>query len=244
MRIKLFVTAGCIGAIVLGAAVSNASLTSGTSVNVNIKSPGAPATITLAVDNSESTLVPQPVTVMKISSTTAKWNSKAVPNCTVVPPDWASGTPDNGHGIEECPAASKVGRGTFTVNTGTPGQPIPGDNGTISGTINVYNRAPAAGQSAAFLIELLSDVPVPNDHEYEVAQISKSGTVTVPLLKMENLTPAIHNLLSPPMAPRQLALSKLQVTIKSPTPKKGKAPFVTLKSVSKVNFSVSLQRGS
>jgi hypothetical protein len=232
---------GFVASIALGAGTSIATLNSGTSVNVQIKHARAPATITLTVDNSETAVVPQPVSTMRVSSSTAKWNTKAVTQCTTPPPNYAVG--DN-HGVEpSCPASSRVGKGTFAVNTGTPGQPIPGDLGTLSGTINVYNHTPAAGQAACFFIELLSDTPVPNDHEWEVAQISKSGTVVVPLLKMEDLHPQVKNILSPPTAPRQLALSKLKVTIKSPTPKKGKAPFVTLKSVKKVDFSITLERG-
>jgi hypothetical protein len=210
---------------------------------VSIKQPGAPATVTLMVNNSDDTRVPQRVNTMLVSSSTAQWNSKAVARCKPDPPNNQLGHNDlNDVPYPLCPSGSKVGTGTFTVNTGTPGEPIPTDLGTISGSINIYNHTPAAGQSAAFLIELLSDIPVPNDHEYELAQISKSGTVTVPLLNIDQLSPAVKNILSPPGKPRQLALSKLQVKIKSPTPKKGAKPFVTLKSVTNVNFRITLER--
>jgi hypothetical protein len=238
MRIKLIVIATAIAALAIGVGSSSATLNSTTSANVNVPKPGGPGSVKLVIDNTDNALVPQRISEIQISSKAAKWNAKAVAQCKSTIPTNLAGTNNAGEISPPCPSGSKVGTGKFTVNTGTPGQPIPADLGTISGDINIYNYKPAAGSTASLLIEILSDIPVPNAHQYQLATISKSGTIDTKVPTMDELPPSVKNILSPPSAPRTVALSHFETTIKS----KGKKPFFTLKQNKKLDFNVTLIR--
>jgi hypothetical protein len=209
------------------------------SAKVSIKKAGAPATVKLLIDNTDNAVVPQRISAIQIASKTAKFNSKAVPQCKSEIPTNAKGNNNAAEITPACPKKSKVGTGKFTVNTGTPGQPIPADLGTISGDINVYNYKPGGGQQAALLLEIMSDTPVPNAHQYQLATVSKSGVISATVPNTQDLPPAVKNILSPPNAPRSTALAKLETTIKSPS---GKKPFLTLRNLKNIDFSVTLQR--
>jgi hypothetical protein len=238
MRIKLIVIATAIAALAIGVGTSSATLNSSTSATLNVSKPGGPGTVKLVIDNTDNQVVPQRISEIQISSKFAKWNAKAVPQCKSEVPTNANGKNNAGQISPACPSGSKVGTGKFTVNTGTPGQPIPSDLGTISGDVNIYNYTPQSGTQATLLIEILSDIPVPNAHQYQLAKISKSGTIDTFVPLMEDLPPAVKNILSPPSAPRTVSLSHFETTIKS----KGKKPFFTIKQNKKLDFNVTLIR--
>jgi len=239
MRIKLIVIATAIAALAVGVGTSSATLNSQTSAKVSLAKAGAPATVQLIIDNTDNAVVPQRISAIQIASKSAKWNSKAVAQCKSTVPTNALGNNNAAEITPPCPKASKVGTGTFTVNTGTVGQPIPADLGTISGDINIYNYKPGGGQQAALLLEIMSDVPVPNAHQYSLATVSKAGVISATVPNTDDLPPAVKNILSPPSAPRTTSLANLKTTIKSPA---GKKPFLTLKNLKNIDFSVTLQR--
>ena len=238
MRIKLIVIAVAIAALAVGVGSSSATLNSSTSALVNVKKPGGPGSVKLVIDNTDNAVVPQRIASIAIASKAAKWNAKAVPQCSSDVPTNAKGNNNAAEITPACKPASKVGTGKFTVNTGTPGQPIPADLGTISGDINIYNYKPQPGSTATLLLEIMSDVPVPNAHQYQLATISKAGVINATVPNTEDLPPAVKNILSPPGAPRTTSLAHIETTIKS----KGKKPFFTLKQNKKLDFSVTLTR--
>lgn len=239
MRIKLILVATVVAALAIGVVSSNAALQTSTSVNVKLAKAGAPATVVTEIKNNDNAgLVPQRVSAITIASKVAKWNSKAIPQCSSTIPTNAAGNNNAAQISPACPAKSKVGSGTFTVNTGTVGQPIPGELGTISGTVNVYNYKPGGGQQAAMLFEIKSDIPVPNAHQYQLATVSKSGVLSATIPNTTDLPPAVQQFL----VGRTTALNNLKVTIKSPKPAKGKKPFLTLKNTKNMDFVVTLDR--
>jgi hypothetical protein len=240
MRIKLIVLATAVAAIALGASVSTAALQSGTDVVVKLKKAGAPATAVITINNTDTAgIVPEPITNVTIKSAVAKFNGKAITQCKTPVP---TGAANNGGKINPaCPSKSKVGSGSFIVNTGKVGQPLPSEFGTIDGKINIYNYKPSGGGNAALLMEVLSQTPVPNTHVYVVATI-KGGTITARVPKMEDLPPAVIEILSPPSQPqnaRVVSLAKITTSIKPP---KSKKPFFTLKNTKNLSFSVTLDR--
>lgn len=238
MRIKLILVATVVAALAIGVVSSNAALQTSTSVNVKLAKAGAPATVVTEIKNADNAgLVPQRVSAITIASKVAKWNSKAIPQCASTIPTNAQGNNNAAQISPACPAKSKVGSGTFTVNTGTVGQPIPGDLGIISGTVNVYNYKPGSN-AAALLFEIKSDVPVPNAHQYQLATVTKSGVLSASIPNTTDLPPAVQQFL----VGRTTSLNNLKVTIKSPKPAKGKKPFLTLKNTKNLDFVVTLDR--
>lgn len=244
MRYKLIAVATAIAALAVGVGSSSATLRSETSANVNVSKPGAAGSVKLVIDNTDSAVVPQRIAKVNIASKVAKWNSKAVPQCTSKVPTNADGDNNAGEITPPCPKGSKVGTGKFTANTGYVGQPIPPDLGTLTGEIVIYNYKPAGGEQAALLLEILSDTPVPNAHQYTRAGISKAGVISALVPNTSELPPQVANFLTPP-APalqRTTSLAHLETTIKSPSVKKGKKPFFTLKNNKKLDFSITLER--
>lgn len=239
MRTKLILVATVVAALAIGVVSSNAALQTSTSVNVKLAKAGAPATVVTEIKNSDNAgLVPQRVSAITIASKVAKWNSKAVPQCKSTIPTNAAGNNNAAQISPACPSKSKVGKGTFTVNTGTVGQPIPADLGVISGTVNVYNYKPGSGQQAAMLFEIKSDIPVPNAHQYQLATVSRTGVLSATIPNTADLPPAVQQFL----VGRTTALNNLKVTIKSPKPAKRKKPFLTLKNTKNMDFVVTLDR--
>jgi hypothetical protein len=238
MRIKLFVIAVAIAALAVGVTSSSATLNTSTSANVNVPKPGGPGSVKLVIDNTDNAVVPQRISKVTIASKAAKFNSKAVPQCKSKVPTNADGDNNAAEITPACPKASKVGSGKFTVNTGTVGQPIPSDLGTISGDVNIYNYKPSGGTQAVLLLEIMSDIPVPNAHQYQLAPISKAGVISTTVPTTDDLPPAVKNILSPPGAPRTTSLAHFETTIKS----HGKKPFFTLKQNKKLDFNVTLER--
>ncbi|MFY9265327.1 MAG: hypothetical protein WAO61_07870 [Solirubrobacterales bacterium] len=243
MRIKVISAVAIIAALAIGVTASNASLRSEASVKVQVSKPGAPGKATITIDNSDSVNVPARVNSLVISSKVAKFNGKAVTQCKTAVPTNALGNNNAAEINPPCPKKSLVGKGTFVINTGIPGQPIPGDLGTLDGTFKLYNYKTSGGEQAAVLVEVLSQVPVPNAHVYIRAGVSKSGVITAAIPNTADLPPTISNLLRNPDASyRTTSLAKAKFTITSPRPARGKKPFFTLKNNKNLDFSIVLNR--
>jgi hypothetical protein len=238
MRIKLVVLATVIAALAVGVATSSATLRTETSAKVTIPKAGSAATVKIVIDNTDNEVVPQRISMIKITSKDAKFNAKAVPQCKSTVPTNAAGNNNAAEITPACPKASRVGKGTAIVNTGTVGQPFPPDLATITADINVYNYKPSGGDQAALLFEIMSDVPVQNAHQYQLAHVSKAGVISSTVPNTTDLPPAVQQFLTG----RTTSLAHLETTIKSPKAKKGKKPFFTLKSVKNIDFSVVLER--
>ena len=132
-------------------------------------------------------------------------------------------------------------RAIHTLTTGTVGQPTPADLGTLNGEIKIYNYKPVQGNKALLVFEFMMDVPVPNAHFYSKANVTKAGTIVLPITTTDELPPAVKNILSPPNSPRTVSLSRLQYKIVSPKPPKGHAPFFTFTREKNLGFSVRLE---
>lgn len=243
MRIKILSFAAVVAALAIGVTASNASFRSETSAKVTIAKAGAPAKVVMTIDNTDTTKVPERISSVVISSKVAKFNGSAVPACGTAVPTNAAGTNNAGKINPPCPAKSKVGKGTWVANTGTPGEPIPPDLGTLSGTMNVYNYKKAGGEQAALLMEVMSDIPVPNAHQYIRVGVSNSGVLNAVLPNTADLPPTVANFLrNPNLTFRTTSMSKVVTTITSPKPAKGKKPFMTLKNLKNIDFSIVLNR--
>jgi hypothetical protein len=247
MRIKIVSLVAVVAALAIGVSASNATFRTETSASIKLAKAGAPATAKIVIDNSDTDFVPAHVKSVVITSKVAKFNSKAVTQCKTKVPNNADGDNTGAALNPACPSASKIGKGSFRANTGVPGQPIPfNDLGVIDGTINIYNYKPGSGQQAALLLEIMSDTPVPDTHQYMLAGISKRGVITANVPNTTDLPPNVSNLLrvNPPsnMSYRTTSLAHVETTITSPRPKKGKAPFFTLKNTRNIDFSVVLNR--
>jgi hypothetical protein len=240
---KCFVTGIAVVALAVGAGASNATLSSSTSASVKISRAGRPASITLRLTNVDDAVVPEPITAITLSSKYAKWNSKAVSQCRDNFPDERFGTYGYFDEPPFCPAASKIGTGTFSLNTGVPGQQIPAVLGYLDGDVNIYNHSHSSAEQAELVFELMSDVPVPNAHTYVTATVNKRGELVIPVLVIAQLPVSVRNILSPPGAPRLASLTGLNFTIKSPKRNDRRAPFLTFPNLKKAKFAVALQRG-
>jgi len=239
MRIKLIALATAVAALAIGYATSSqATLTTSTSATVKLAKAGAPAQAHIVIDNTDNEVVPERVASVSIASKTAKFNAKAVKQCTSPVPTNAAGNNNAAEIVPPCPSASKVGKGTATVTTGTVGQPIPSDLGTIVANVNIYNYKPSPGDQATLLLEIISNIPVQNGHVYEVAHVSKSGTISSNVPLVADLPPTIGSFFTG----RTVTLSHLDTTIKSPKPKKGQKPFFTLKNLKNLDFNITLTR--
>lgn len=247
MRIKIVSLVAVVAALAVGVAASNASFRTEATVTVKLAKAGAPAKVSIVIDNTDSANVPQRISSIVMTSKVAKFNSKAVAQCTTAVPTNAAGTNTGAALNPACPSGSKVGTGTFTANTGVPGQPIPfNDLGVITGTINVYNYKPAAGQQASLLLELMTNTPVPDTHQYMLAGVSSAGVVTSNVPNVADFPPNVANLLrvNPPtdMSYRTGAMAQTTINITSPKAKSGKKPFLTLKNTKNMDFSIVLNR--
>lgn len=243
MRIKILSLVAVVAALAVGVTTSNASFRSEVSVKATLAKAGAPAKVAMTIDNTDSAKVPERISSVVVTSKGVKFNSSAVKACTSKVPTNADGDNNAAEINPPCPAKSKVGKGSSILNTGTPGQPIPPDLGTLTSTINIYNYKKSGGEQAALLLEALSDIPVPNAHVYIRVGISNSGVATSLVPNTADLPPAVANFLrNPDLSYRTTSLAKVAYTITSPRPAKGKKPFMTLKSTKKMDFSVVLNR--
>lgn len=247
MRIKIVSIVAVVAALAVGVTASNASFRTEASMKIKIAKAGAPAQTSIVVDNTDSANVPQRISSVVMTSKVAKFNSKALPQCTTKIPTNADGDNNAAALNPACPSGSKVGSGTFVANTGVVGQPIPfSDLGVIDGTLRVYNYKPQGGEQAALLLEIMSDKPVPDAHQYQRISISNGGVITSVLPNTADLPPNVANLLliNPPtnMNFRTTSMANFKLTVKSPKAKKGKKPFLTLKNTKNMDFSIVLNR--
>ncbi len=247
MRIKVISVVAAVALVAVGVTASNASFRSEASVKIKLAKAGAPAKVTMVIDNTDSANVPQRISSVVTTSKVAKFNSKAVPQCTSKIPTNADGDNNAAAINPACPAGSKVGSGKFTANTGVVGQPIPfSDLGKIDGTLNVYNYKPQGGEQAALLLEIMSDTPVPDAHQYSRVSISNSGVLTSTIPNTADLPPKVSDFLrvNPPtdMSYRTTSMAHVEITMTSPKAKKGKKPYFTLKNTKNLDFSIVLNR--
>lgn len=244
MRFKIISALAMVAALAIGVTASNASFRSEVGAKIKVAKAGAPAKITFTLDNTDTENVPRRVSQVIVTSKIGKFNNKAVPQCKVAIPSNALG---NNTGDQlSCPKASKIGSGTFTVNTGVAGQPIPfNDLGVIKGTMKIYNYKPSGSQQAALLFEYYATEPVPA-YNYTLTPVTKGGVSTSPIPDVVDLPPNVANLLvvTPPpnITYRTLSVAHAVFTLDSPKPKKGKKPFLTLSSTKNMDISIVMER--
>jgi hypothetical protein len=239
MRIKLIALATVVAALAVGVVTSQAALQQKVSVNVNIPKPGAAGTVKVSLKNDDPGKVPERIKTIVVTSKSVKWNSKAVPYCNVKIPTNADG--DNNAAKLTCPSKSKVGSGKFLVNTGIPGQAPPAELYVIDGNVTVYNYKPRPGNVAGFLVEIQSDVPVPNAHQYQYVGITRAGVMTAEIPNTADLPPQVRDILLN-LPGRQISLNSLDLTLKAPKVKKGKKPLFTITNFKKLDVSGELIR--
>ncbi|MFY9487257.1 MAG: hypothetical protein WAP35_00980 [Solirubrobacterales bacterium] len=240
MRIKVITAVAIVAAMAIGVTASNAALRTEASVRIQVKKPGAPAKAIIKVDNTDPGVVPQRVSVLTIASKVAKFNGSAIPACKTPVPSNALGNNNAGEINPPCPSKALVGKGKFSANTGIPGQPLPADFGTIDGDIKAFNYKKSGGEQAALLIELSSDTPVPNAHQYMRVGITKGGVIRATIPNTADLPPQVSNLLrNPDGSYRTTSMASMNLTLSSP---RGKKPFFTLKQVKNLDFQVVLER--
>lgn len=240
MRIKVITAVAIVAAMAVGVTASNAALRTEANLRVQVKKPGAPAKAIIKIDNTDPGVVPQRVSTLVIASKVAKFNGSALPACKTPVPSNALGNNNAGEINPPCPSKTLVGKGTFIANTGITGQPLPADFGTIDGDMRVYNYKKSGGEQAALLVELRSDIPVPNAHQYLRAGITKGGVIRATIPNTADLPPQVSNLLrNPDGSYRTTSMANMSLTLASP---RGKKPFFTLKQVKKLDFQIVLER--
>lgn len=261
MRIKLIAIATMVAALAIGVTASNAALQNTVSVQLKFKKAGGPGSLKLSLTNTEDGgLVPQRIAKMIISSSSGVYNSKALPYCKIVPTQTVGGKdeiPTNAAGnntsdflapepggknsatvLKNCPLNTLVGKGTFEAVVGTVGQPYnPAQAGLVTGKAYLFNYKPRSGDQAAFVAWIQSNNPVPNANQYQYVGISKKGVITTILPNRGDIPPNIAAVLPE----GTISMTKLNLTLTSPKPKKGK-PIFSVKSFSNLNVSGQLIR--
>lgn len=262
MRTKLILIATVVAALAIGVTASNAALQNSVSVNLKFKKAGGPGTLKLSLTNTEDgALVPERIKEMIISSKSGQYNTKALPYCKIVPtqvPNGKDEIPTNAAQnntsdflapqpggknsatvLKNCPLKSLVGKGTFEAVVGTPGQPYdPGQAGLITGNVYMYNYKPRSGDTLAFVAWIQSDNPVQNANQYQYVGVSKKGVIRTVLPNRQDIPPNIAAVLPPGI----IAMTKLNLTLTSPKPPKGKKPIFSVKSFSNLDVSGQLIR--
>jgi hypothetical protein len=249
MRIKLIAIATVVAALAIGVGMSNAALQNSVSVNVKFKKPGAGGTVSIALTNEDTKqIVPQRISQMIVTSKSVKWNKKALPYCNITIPTNAAGNntsaflaPKPGKSnpasiTKACPLKSLVGTGTFTAKVGTPGAAYDcGSAACISGYVYLYNYKPQAGDQAAFVAWINSDIPVQNANQYMYVGVNKKGTITSNLPDRGDIPPTIADNLPA----GSIAMTSLNLKLTAPNAKK---PIFTIKSFKNLDVSGSLVR--
>jgi hypothetical protein len=262
MRTKLILIATVVAALAIGVTASNAALQNTVAVNLKFKKAGGPGTLKLSLTNvEEGGLVPQRVKEMIISSKSGAYNSKALPLCKIVPSQTPGGKdeiPTNAAGnnesqflapqpggknsatvLKNCPLKSIVGKGTFEAVVGTPGQPYdPSQAGLITGNVYLFNYKPRSGDTLAFVAWIQSDNPVQNANQYQYVGVSKKGVIRTVLPNRQDIPPNIAAVLPPGV----ISMTKLNLTLTSPKPPKGKKPIFSVKSFTNLDIAGQLIR--
>jgi len=261
MRTKLILIATVVAALAIGVTASNAALQNSVAVSLKFKKAGGPGTLKLSLTNVEDGgLVPQRIAKMIISSSSGVYNSKALPYCKIVPTQTVGGKdeiPTNAAGnntsdflapqpggkstptvLKNCPLKSLVGKGTFEAVVGQVGQPYnPAQAGLVTGNAYLFNYKPRPGDQSAFVAWIQSNNPVPNANQYQYVGVSKKGVITTILPNRSDIPKSIADLLPEGI----ISMTKLNLTLTSPKPKKGK-PIFSIKSFSNLNVSGQLVR--
>lgn len=284
MRIKLIAIATVIAALAVGVASSQAALQNSVGVKINFKKAGGPGTFDVQLINFDGGttngpdgnpfpiakapsdaqvksavlrggLVPQPVRRLVISSTSAKYNTKALPYCTIVASNGVKDIPTNAQGnndssflaprpgskndktvLKNCPLKSLVGKGTFTAVVGQPGQPYdPSQSGAINGNVYIYNYKPRKGDQAAFVAWIQSNDPVPNANQYQYVGINKKGVIDTILPGRADIPPNIAAVLPA----GSITMTSMHLKLTAP---KNKRPIFTIKSFKNLNVFGQLIR--
>jgi hypothetical protein len=262
MRTKLILIATVVAALAIGVTASNAALQNSVSVNLKFKKAGGPGTLKLSLTNTEDgALVPERIKEMVISTKSGQYNSKALPYCRIVPSQVPKGPdtiPTNAAGnntsdflapqpggnnsktvLTNCPLKSIVGKGTFEAVVGTVGQPYdPSQAGLITGNVYLYNYKPRSGDTLAFVAWIQSDNPVQNANQYQYVGVSKKGVIRTIIPNRGDIPPNIAAVLPPGV----ISLTKLNLTLTSPKPPKGKKPIFSVKSFSNLDVAGQLIR--
>ncbi|MGK2877690.1 MAG: hypothetical protein ACSLFF_03800 [Solirubrobacterales bacterium] len=261
MRTKLIAIATVVAALAIGVTASNAALQNSLSVQLKFKKAGGPGSLKLSLTNVEDGgLVPQRVAQMVVTSSSAVYNSKALPYCKIVPTQTVGGKdeiPTNAAGnntsdflapepggnnsatvLKNCSLKSLVGKGTFQAVVGTVGQPYnPAQAGLITGKVYLFNYKPRAGDQVAFVAWIQSNNPVPNANQYQYVGVSKKGVIRAILPNRGDIPPNIAAVLPE----GTISMTNLNLNLTSPKPKKGK-PIFSIKSFSNLNVTGQLIR--
>lgn len=197
-------------------------------------------------------IVPERVARLVVKSTSAKYNSKALPYCTLKNPDTGvvgiptraagmtgaeqltpvPGESNNPAVLKSCPLKSLIGKGTFTAVVGTPGQPYnTAKAGALMGKIYVYNYKPNKGDALGAIALLHVDDPVPAN-QYLYNGVSKSGVLVSNIPTRAEIPLNLD--LNIPAGEVVMTSADLKLTSPKPAKKNGK-PLFTIKSFSNLN---------
>lgn len=202
--------------------------------------------------------VPQRISKLIVASTSAKYNSKALPYCKVIfngqniIPTNADGitgaesdlTPRPGSklnpkdALKNCPLKSVLGTGEFTAVVGTVGGAYDqGNAGAIAGKVTVYNYKPRSGDQFGTVVRLDSEIPVPSTL-YIYAGVSKSGILAANVPPRSDLP---SNLIGA-IPEGEVVMTGMNLNLKAPKPAKKKKPIFTVKSFSNLSVYGQLVR--
>lgn len=281
MRIKLIAIATALVALAVGVTTSHAALQNAVGVNISFKKAGGPGNLKVQLINFDGNLlkssgapadptkplsdadmsktlyngngvVPQRVKQLIVKSTSAKYNSKALPYCKLVNPDTgAVGIPTRAGGmtgaesltpikgesnnktvLKNCPLKSIIGSGSFTAVVGNVGSAYdPGAAGALEGKVYIYNYKPASGDAMGTIALLHVDNPVPAN-QYLYNGVSKSGVLTANIPARSEIPTNLDA--SIPAGEVVMTSLNLKLTAPKPAKKNGK-PIFTIKSFSNLN---------
>jgi hypothetical protein len=280
MRIKLIAIATALAALAFGVTTSHAALQNALQASMKFKKAGGPGSIQLQLVNVDDTplpdgkplsarqfhdrlydggLVPQRISKIVIQTSSAKFNSKALPYCALTDPNTGQkkDIPTRATGMtgaeeysyvpgdqnakavsKNCPAASIIGKGDFTATVGNPGSPYdPGQAGALEGTVIVYNYKPAGGHTLGTVARLHVENPVPAT-QYIYSGITKSGVFTADVPSRAELP----SNLEASIPAGEVSMTSIVLKLTAPKPPKGKGPIFTVKSFSNLNVYGQLVR--
>lgn len=279
MRIKLIAIATALVALGVGVATSQAALQNAVQVKINFKKAGGPGSLELQLINIDDVplpegqplsstalrsalydggLVPERVSKLILQTSSAKFNSKALPYCELYDesgnkrdiPTRASGMTgteqytylpganNNQYVKKNCPSSSIVGKGSFTAVVGTPGQPYdPSQSGAISGNMYLYNYKPRSGDRLGTLALLEAKDPVPAN-QYIYAGVDSRNVLRAIVPRRSELPTN----LDASIPAGEVGMTSLLMKLVAPKPKKGKKPIITIKSFSNVSVYGQLVR--
>lgn len=278
MRTKLIIGISVLAALAIGVTSSNAALQNAVQVKLNFKKAGGPGSLSLQLINMDDVplpegkplsarglhnalydggLVPQRVKRLIVQSSSAKYNRKALPSCSVIF-NGQKKIPTNADGItgaeeltyvpgeknssdvkKACPAKSVLGKGTFTAVVGTAGAPYdPSQAGALEGTVIAYNYKPRSGDTLGTVVRLHVNNPVPAN-QYLYVGVSKSGILRADVPSRAEIPINLSNAI--PQGEVSMTSLNLKLTAPKPKSRRGK-PIFTIKSFKSLNVYGQLVR--